>query len=108
MRLTSIRSNATQEHSRGPRRPGTTLQLFDVDDKDEREEPAVHRNTEQQPIEAPTQVEQLNLLWLLRNLRLEDIRRGPDAHPIGYNASRPVASSFKGGGSVVNEHIELF
>ena len=50
--------NATQEYSRGPRRPGTTLQLFDVDDEDEREEPAVHRNTEQQPIEAPTQVEQ--------------------------------------------------
>ena len=37
---------------------GTTLQLFDVDDEDEREEPAVHRNTEQQPIEAPTQAEQ--------------------------------------------------
>ena len=50
--------NATQEHSRGPRRPGTTLQLFDVDDEDELEEPAVQRNTEQQPIEAPTQVEQ--------------------------------------------------
>ena len=47
----------SQEHSRGPRRPGTTLQLFDVDE-DEREEPAVHCNTEQQPIEAPTQVEQ--------------------------------------------------
>ena len=31
--------NATQENSRGPRRPGTTLQLFDVDDEEELEEP---------------------------------------------------------------------
>ena len=98
-------SNATQEHSRGPRRPGTTLQLFDVDDEDEREEPAVHRNTEQQPIEAPDQPKlnsQLYLLWLLRSLHPGDIRSGSDAHPI---ASRPVASPFKEGGSVVNEHI---
>ena len=50
--------NATQEHCRGPWHPGTTLQLFDVDDDDEREKSAVHRNTEQQPIEAPTQAEQ--------------------------------------------------
>ena len=53
-----LEPSATQEHPRGPRRPGTTLQLFDVDDEDEGEEQAVYRNTQQLPIEVPTQVEQ--------------------------------------------------
>ena len=71
--------NATQEHSRGPRRPGTTLQLFDVDDEVEREEPAVHRNENSNRLRhQPKLNSQLNLLWLLGSLRLEDIRRPPD------------------------------
>ena len=60
----------------------------------------------------PKQNSQLHLLLLLRSLRPKDIRCRSDANPIGglyaFIQARPVASSFKGGGSVVNEHIYLF